>query len=123
MKVYFFGVIDPQNTGHFLYGVNGQKEYYEDKALPFRYQSLDGGLLPPASREKLGEFYLSIINGWTVLGMWDRSGDKRFGSSASFIAEGVHTEEEMKIISSQHFPKQWARIQRNSAPAGQEVQG
>jgi hypothetical protein len=112
MKTYFFGVIRPGMLGHYLYSSDGTKVYNEERAsgLPFKFQILDGGLLPPQLPQDQARHHLSVINDWTIITMWDRTGDHRGGSSASFVADGVYTLEEMKEIALQAFPEQWARI-------------
>lgn len=112
-KAFFFGVIDPHDLGHFLYRTDGRRVYHteEKRSMPFRTEVLDGGLLPVGGVEEQGKCFLSVINGWTVLGMWDRTGDKRGASNASFIVEGIHTVSKMRAFAAELFPKQWARIQ------------
>lgn len=111
MKTYFFGVIRPGMLGHFLYGSDGYKIYDEHRSgLPFKFQILDGGLLPPNVPEEQAKHHLSHINDWTVLTMWDRTGDRRGASNASFVAEGAFDLDAMVEISLQAFPEQWARI-------------
>lgn len=112
-KVYFFGVISPNKLGHFIYPADGHYiSPQERRSLPFSEGILDAGLLPRNVPERQGDLYLSVINGWTILGMWDRTGDKRGQSNASFLAEGVHTIEEMKEIAAKEFPEIWDRIQK-----------
>jgi hypothetical protein len=55
--------------------------------------------------------HLAIINGWTILGMWDRSGDKRGASNASFLLEGVFSFNEARKLTAEYFPQLWLRIQ------------
>lgn len=86
MKLFFFGVKSASEKGHFLYDVNGY-QVWSEHPLPFRYPILDGSLLPPREPEEQGKLHLAIINGWTILGMWDRTADKRGGCNCSFIAE------------------------------------
>lgn len=96
--------------GHYLYDT-GQRVIVDwANPLPFRMGTLDGGLLPTGGPEEQGKLHLAIINDWTVLGMWDRTADSRRGSNASFIAEGVHTVEQMRVIAERDFPIQHARI-------------
>lgn len=113
MKVYFFGVKSSSEKGHYLYDINcqvvwGEKEQHK---IPFRYSILDSGLLPPGKIEEQGKLHLANINGWTILGMWDRSADTRGNCNASFIAEGYFSIGEMSEIAKENFPKLWERIQ------------
>lgn len=111
MKTYFFGVIDARKKGHFLYDSNEQQVWDKQRVnqIPFNYVILDGGLL--VQPEEQCRLHLAQINGWTVLGMWDRTADKRGACNASFIAEGLFTIEEMEEIAKSTFPNQWNRIQ------------
>lgn len=114
-RTYFFGVINPQSRGHYLYDKNGQQVWSmrEQNSIPFQYTILDGGLLPPGMPEEQGRLHLAVINAWTVMGMWDRTADPRGKCNASFIAEGIYTLDEMKAIAARDFPSQWARVHQN----------
>lgn len=112
MKAYFFGVISKGSPGHYLYDRHGSRVYStkEIREMPVHLNALDALLL--TQPEEQGRPHIAVINGWTVLGMWDRTGDERFGSNASFIFEGVHDLEEMKFLAATDFPALWSRIQR-----------
>ena len=111
IRIYFFGVNQPNSSGHFLYGHDGYKIYDErHTGLPFKFHILDGGLLPPSAPQDQGRIHMSIINDWTALTMWDRTGDRRAGSCAAFVAEGVFDLATMKEIMSKNFPELWTRI-------------
>lgn len=116
-RVYFFGVISADHQGHYLYDANGQAVWSSKSLnlLPFRYAILDGGLLPPGLVEEQGKLHLAVINGWTILGMWDRSADTRGNCNASFIVEGVHALDVMIAISKDTFPNIWTRIHGQSS--------
>jgi hypothetical protein len=110
--IFFVGVWDPhRGVGHHLYDVTG-RQVHGRTDIPFRWQIVDSGLLPPNEPERQGELHLSHINNWTVLTMWDRTGDSRPNSNASFIVKGQHSIEVMKLLAAQHFPAVWERIQR-----------
>lgn len=106
-RMCFFGVFDPMHLGHFLYNQRGFR-LDPSGLLPFTYIILDSYLL--TKPEEQGRPHLAIINGWTILGMWDRTGDKRPASNASFIFEGVFSLDEAKELAAKHFPVQWKRI-------------
>lgn len=67
--------------------------------------------MPPAHPQEQGKLHLAHINGWTVVSMWDRTGDTRGGSCASWLIEGVHTLAEAVPIMRESFPDLWRRIQ------------
>lgn len=109
IKTYFFGVISPDCKGHSFYDPSGKYlTAYERYELPFRIEILDGGLL--FNPQEQGRLHLATINGFTILGMWDRTGDSRPNSNSSFIAQGIHTMEQMVEISKSNFPNLWNRI-------------
>ena len=114
-KIYFFGVSSAQNKGHFLHHEGMRVAWDDKKLLPFSSHILDGGLLPQHPQVQ-GELHLAVINGWTLLSMWDRTADSRPGSNAVFLAEGNHVIEEMKNIASEKFPAIWKRIQGEQHP-------
>jgi hypothetical protein len=109
-KVFYFGCMNV--PGHYLYGQDGHSvpHYRASAILPFRYEILDGGLLPQNGQQVQSEKHLAIINGWTIVSMWDRTGDSRAGSNSSFIAEGIRTREEVLDIAKLVFPNIVNRI-------------
>jgi hypothetical protein len=115
MRRYFFGVYTAGKPGHFLVGPGGAWVGRNNNSIPFNYDLLDGMIFPPG-REQLGVKYHNQINGWTILSMWDRTGDTRGGSNASFLAEGLHSQAEMEAIAADSFPEQWNRIHSANAP-------
>ena len=113
-KIYFFGVSNVQNKGHYLHREGLHIAWHDNRFLPFNSNILDGGLMPMDKPQVQGELHLAVINGWTLLSMWDRSGDSRPGSNAVFLAEGNHTIDDMKSIATEKFPAIWKRIQGNT---------
>lgn len=103
--MYFFGCGDEK--GHFLHDQEGRK-VWEENVLPFRYTILDGGLLNQPEDER--RLFLSVINGWTVLGKWDRTVDKRGACNCSFVAEGIYNIFQMQELAEKHFSKLWTRV-------------
>lgn len=107
--IYFFGKL--KEPGHYLYGPDRRQVFLSGKSvLPFREGILDGGLLP-TNEQIQGKTFLSIINGWTIVSMWDRSGDHRGASNSSFLAEGIMTREELMALARQVFPDIVERIE------------
>lgn len=110
MKVYYFGCVE--QAGHYLWDTRFQRHYWgsaEALSIPW-LDKLDGGLCPVHNREVEGEALLHVMNGWTAIAFWDRSVDKRGKCNSSFIAEGVHTFDEMRKIAEENFPKVWSRF-------------
>lgn len=120
--VYFFGCW--RESGHFLYSKGGRMA--NDREVPDEFQmgKLDGASFnatpqtpyryPP--HQPLGVVRLQHIAPaeggpvWTVLSMWDRSGDSRYNSNASFLTVGVFTVEEMWSLAEKEFPALVERI-------------
>lgn len=119
---YFFGCLrgigGHTEAGHFLH-TPGYDSAYRN-ALPFRYEILDGPFAPPRVSEAQSAAALTVLHGWTILAMWDRSGDARGASNAAFVARGVLLFHEMCAIAAHHFPEVWARI---NAAAPVEIVG
>lgn len=57
-----------------------------------------------------GRARLTFVAGWTLLGFWDRSVDRRFGSCSVFLAEGTFSFDEMTAFAEERFPSVWRRI-------------
>ncbi len=115
--VYFFGCLDTLNRGHYLYNKQGRRVYdYDAKSIPFQYTILDGGLL--RMPEEQGRLHYAVINGWTVIGMWDRTGDHRGRSCSSFFCEGIFDLETMCKIAAHEYPALWKRIGPNRRAEG-----
>lgn len=104
MRVYYFGC--NERAGHFLWDPSLFLTQNDDK-IPWR--NIDGGLCPK-NKEVEGEALLHVKDGWTAISFWDRSVDKRGACNSSFIAEGVHTFDEMCKIAQEKFPKVWGRF-------------
>ena len=118
MKVYYFGVWDREHLGHFLYTPGGwMSRHAAQQTLPFGPHILDAGLLPPIGPETEGLVYRSVINGFTVLAFWDRSGDSRFKSNSAFVLEGEHTIREGLALAKEYFPSVFARFGFDLKPA------
>lgn len=114
MQVFFFGVKDPAIAGHDLYhfddGFVRMAPTHEQRSLPFKWEILDGALMPQSGVKEQGHVHHCIINGWTVLTMPDYTGDSRGGSNAAFVVEGVMDVESAAAVAQSVFPALWARI-------------
>lgn len=109
MNTYFFGVFDPRTLGHYLFERTGQRvERFAKSVLPFNHLICDGNLLHQP--EQQGRPHLAHVNGWTILGAWDRTADSRPNSSASFLFEGVFTLEQALQMADAIYPELYARI-------------
>lgn len=76
-------------------------------------QGIDGGYTPYADRhhpQVEGHAKLTHENGMTVLGIWDRSIDKRGGSHSTYIAVGTFNFATMRKICEMVFPLRWALL-------------
>lgn len=106
-KRYYFGCWG--EPGHYLWTTSGNRVSCINNATPWDWSALDCGLCPGGIQVE-GHAALHRKDGWTALAFWDRSIDTRPNSNSVFIAEGVHTAEEMGRISSVAFPRIWARF-------------
>jgi hypothetical protein len=83
---------------------------------PFHPHGWDlDGMYPPPRTQVQSHADLVHARGWTVLAMWDRSGDRRPNSNSAFIARGELTFDEMTAMAAEHFPGEWKRI-NDAAP-------
>lgn len=120
-KVFYFGPWD--RAGHYIWTPRGDHPRPE-KAGPWEVHDLDAspldhfnrdtgkGVVPLDRDETEGVWRLTCRDGWTALGAWDRTCDRRNGSKAVFIAEGTHDENTMRAVAAAWFPVIWARISK-----------
>lgn len=125
-KVLYFGRWGA--PGHFLFEETGHTSRHP---LPEALRSLDGNFAGDPAKVKYwldgiygkktvphwdekdqeqGLARLWTIEGWTLISFWDRSADQRGGSNSTFLAEGMHSFEEMVALAARHFPTIWKRI-------------
>lgn len=119
MKVFYFGAWG--QVGHHVFTPAGLSPR-PHMAGPWTPRELDangydargrttgGGFCPPDPEQPQGVWRLTTSTGWTAIGCWDRTCDERKGSRSVFVAEGEHSEAEMREIAARHFPAVWARI-------------
>src|SRR5512139_4021755 len=105
-----------EHMGHFLYDVTGRRTTPEQLNLPWRAEEFDGRLCPGWSRdrqlslEEEGEALVHHRDGWTALGFWDRSLDKRYNSVSVFFLPGLMAYDEVLMEAKRIFPKIWKRF-------------
>lgn len=109
MQMLYFGAWSASKLGHFLYAPGGRTVYGPAYLLPFCLSALDTALLPPGKPQEQGVLHRSVINGWTIVGFWDRSADSRSGSNSSFIMEGDFPVEAVLAAAREKFPDIFAR--------------
>lgn len=121
MKVFYFGCIG--EAGHYLWSSETNK-HYSNKDCPFENYELDCKKCPgwfdqsqrPLGRKKWpenqGQANLLFEKNFSILAIWDRTGDARHGSNSVFLTEGGPLSlEEIKEKSIQVFPNIWSRIE------------
>lgn len=106
VDVYFFGCWG--SVGHSLYARTGRSI---EEAGPFSLNNIDGKYAPQINPQDESISSLVWVDGWTIMGMWDRSVDKRGNSNAAFIAKGKLTQAEMWELANKHFPSITKRLQ------------
>lgn len=114
-RIFYYGcrrgVRGDTEAGHFLYGPEPELDRIPSRrtSLPFDLAHLDGTFAPTGGQpQSLATVH--VFHGWTVLSMWDRTGDSRPGSSSTFVADGVHDGPTMLKLAASWFPKVWERI-------------
>jgi hypothetical protein len=127
--VLFFGVWSRERLGHNLYLPGGLPHYARKglvtlpEALPVwrldanycrapEYRRVELRRRPPRDPhpENQSEGFLVHESGWTLLAVWDRTGDTRFGSNAVLLAEERHSLGELLAEAETAFPDQVRRI-------------
>lgn len=112
----FFGVVySPHNdAGHYLYGTTGRQIVHHQDTR-FYGQPIDGQMQPRSTREHgaalLSKFATRAQTSWTILGMWDYSGDSRGGSNMTFFFGGERSFDEMIELAKKFFPSEVKRIE------------
>jgi hypothetical protein len=122
-SMYFFGA--HREIGHYLWRVTsdvGLVSYgIRDNPFSFPTWQLDGyrfqpGSIWPAPRvrrdpvETLGIARLTHVDGWTVVGMWDRSVDQRGASCAAIIVPGQRGLEDVVEEARRRMPETMKRF-------------
>ncbi len=92
--VYFFGVWDKNRLGHYLHGEHGllydREREAAERMLTKIWPAQDGTLCPGTGNAQVqGAAKIHQKGGWTAIGFWDRSGDKRGNSNAVFFMKGI----------------------------------
>ena len=110
MQPLYFGVLEPKQGGHHLYGKD--LHALRDSILPasLKLPNLDGDFCIYSPGQPQGVALVHHLNDVTVMAMWDRTGDSRPGSSSTFVVEGTHDFEAMCKHASEAFPGIWKRI-------------
>ena len=117
--VLFFGVWSPDQKGHYTYSPDGRTLYSNQVPSELTGGRFDGGDLGPPGGlkgpQKQGErahYIVPTTQGlWSVISMWDRTGDSRFNSCAAFLAKGTLTADEVWAKAQEAFPVITKRIE------------
>ncbi len=125
-RVFFHGCID--HVGHYLFAnERAWATPAQERSIPFTGQDRDGRFCPGKrtgrsrspesnslvheSEQVQGKARLTYERGWTLLGVWDRTVDKRGGSHALFLVEGgPYDLETLQTHVEAVFPTVWKRI-------------
>ncbi len=132
MLAYFTGVHPASTAGHYCYAAGWQSTKGSDPPSPWAGESqwpnpLNEFGCISAVRQRLGlkmggydmgkqtegEPLLLHKDGWTMLGMWDRSGDRRGGSCSAFAFQAVLTLDEAVAAARRLFPGVIERIEKH----------
>lgn len=123
----YFGRWSKQTGGHFPYNERGEPAYGDFPPEFERGRKLDSRRLSPSGdvshlpdalyyrdQQTQGKEYLHHFptsDGiWTVLAIWDRTADSRYGSLSSFVSKGQHTAEAMWKEARKRYPRITGRI-------------
>ncbi len=134
---YFFGVCPGDSAGHYLHtpgprgahrdspmtpwGVQGRFGRFplpEGQVMELLWPKQDDHRRPIDRYEPEGEPRFNRKDGWTLVGMWDRSADKR-GACCAIFAFSVECDDDQALaLARQLFPRVFTRIE---AHLGREV--
>lgn len=78
--------------------------------VPFRWQILDAGLLPPKGQHPEGKANLCHIGQWTVVTFWDRTHRGRHNANSSFVIPAVLDFDSAIALSKVRFPWVWKHL-------------
>lgn len=110
-RVFYFGCQLGIQVGHYLFSSEETKypPYTKIEGFPWEdWSLLDSYLCPNSTREGTAKFLQ--IKGWTILSVWDSSGDERPGSNSNFIVERIVDLETLSKLSKERFPTFWSRM-------------
>lgn len=108
--VLFFGCWN-DSAGHYLRFPDGRHVREKNvQDFPCLLAALDSGLLPPNQPQVEGRATLCVLNGWTLLAFWDRSGDSRGGSNSVFLVRGALDFDAACAMAREAFPAIWSRF-------------
>jgi hypothetical protein len=115
MRIYYFGVENPDRKGHYFFkeGFKGGRFFDEldEEVERTVYPQIDTGFCPKTEPyQKEGAAKLTHTDNLTILGFWDRSGDPRGGCNSNFIAVGTHSFSTMIEEAKKAFPTIFERI-------------
>jgi len=105
---YYFGC--GTDVGHFWWHSfgGGPKIWNRPAGCPWSYE-VDGGAQPDRGRPE-GLCALHRKDGWTLIGWWDCTVDRRPGSCSAFTLKGDHDFAEMVAALRELFPWVVARM-------------
>ena len=125
MIAYFFGIMPPSRSGHYCYIPRGPAPRgclaspwgspWDPLVEGGAYRELAAQTGVPqhlrdSKTEVEGVPHHYQRDGWTLIFWWDRSADKRHGSSSSFCFDALLTPEQAEAEARRLFPAVWARI-------------
>jgi hypothetical protein len=121
LEFYYFGCWE--QPGHYWRAPHYVSSHsIEERVGPNIHPRIDGGFCPGVVHprksqfdrrtrpEVEGEAALHYVDGWTILGYWDRSVDGRGGCNSNFVALGSHDFDTMLDIAQVKFSSVLDRI-------------
>jgi hypothetical protein len=108
--VLYFGCV--REIGHYLFMASetGAFKPHGKRARDLAWTRIcDGGLLGEGDQVE-GSAVWSYVGGYSIVSFWDRSVDKRGGSSSSFLVPGMHSLSEVLVAAGFAFPDIFERF-------------
>lgn len=111
MRVLYFGCIG--TVGHYLYDSSSDHPRSVGRDRSVEWANHIDGLLPPrgstGTGAEQGVASWSYLHGHTAIAFWDRSVDKRGGSSSTFLVPGFLSFDDTLKAAREAFPTIFAR--------------
>lgn len=108
-RTLYFGYDIGGHSGHNLMDKDGLSVWGAKLgSFPWNSREIDGKFCPKEDVAGTGAFHQ--LKGWTILAVWDRSGDDRGASNSEFFVEGTISLEELKTQAEKVFPALWQRM-------------
>ncbi len=110
-RIFYFGCM-MGSKGHFLHDSHGQTywaNYRKINNFPWIIDQLDTGFCPAEGNGE-GHGRFQQLDGWSILAIWDSSGDERPGSHSTYLVDTLLACGQLERLAKEKFPQFWKRM-------------